>query len=112
MWGVFIASAVGLIGSIVYAALQFYRILPYIWLLSSITFFIGSLLFLYTSYPENYGSTVFFDAMTCSHSDIFVKRPDQLDPSLAIAGNPDRRDATVDRNEYQQEPEEEKMPLL
>ena len=82
---IFVGSVLSLALSVYYVAVNYNSVTPYLWLLSSLSFTVGSFLFLYAFYPDNYGSTVVFDALTCSKSerrqkpayfDDLLKRPD------------------------------------
>ena len=66
---IFVGSVFSLTLSVYYVVLNFDSAIPYLWLLSSLSFTLGSFLFLYAFYPDNYSSTVVFDFLTCSKSE-------------------------------------------
>ena len=79
LWLIVFGSVLCLALACYYVAVNPTLLVSYMWLLSSLFFTIGAYLFVYTFYPENYGSTICFDLLTCSKSERRVQ-PNYWDP--------------------------------
>ncbi len=69
LWLIVLGSIFCLALAVYYVVVNSKMVVSYMWLLSSLFFTIGSYLFVYTFYHENYGSTICFDFLTCSKSE-------------------------------------------
>lgn len=67
-WVIAIASLFTVIASIVLIILKPEEVTAYFWLVSSVLFCLGSLLFLYASYPQNARSRFFWRTLCCDGS--------------------------------------------
>lgn len=66
MWVFFIMSAVLLPGGVYIVVIYPNEANSWLDLIMTIGFTVGAGLMAYSSYPENFGSSIFFDTMTCS----------------------------------------------
>ena len=68
LWLLVFGSILCLALSVYYIVVNYDQVVSYMWLLSSLLFLVGSYYLVYSFYPENYGSTSFYDMITCSTS--------------------------------------------
>jgi hypothetical protein len=65
LWFVFAISVFSVIGSIYYVAIDYYSVLSWLWLISSLAFAIGSYLYCIESYTGTGESSLFYDLCCC-----------------------------------------------
>ena len=83
LWLLVIGSILCLALSVYYLVVNYDQVVSYMWLMSALLFLVGSYYLVYSFYPDNYGSTTFYDMMTCSTS-IRRRKPAFLDAAYII----------------------------